>query len=475
MTDENRGIEPRRFTGAGSPAAAPSSDTADLAVVNGVPNPAPLGVRDLFRIRPFRLLWGGQLVSEAGDGLTNLALLLLVNALTGSTAALAAMAIVLAIPPLTIGLIAGTYVDRFDRRRIMLASDLLRAFIVPGFILVGSSGTLWLLYVLAFVQSSVGTFFAPARGAILPRVVPTHGLLAANSLAQATRVISSVLGAALAGVIVGGFGAYWPAFVLDSVSFLASFALILRMPSHVGRVEPSDNPAAGVRGSLGAGLRTVGRSRVLGTTIVALAISMLGLGAVNVLFVPLVVTVLAVGPAWLGPIELAQSSSMILAAGLITVLARRLSPTTIVAVGMAGIAVTISLVAAIDAVWQLLALLFLAGWFVVPLQAAVVTLLQQRTPDGERGRVMSVLQAAMSGAGVLSMGFAGLLGDAIGIREVFLLGGAVTGIGFVVAVIGYRTDRAQSQAAAGAPTPSTAEPIDAPSSTAPGREAPTPV
>ena len=78
-------------------------------------------------------------ISEAGDGLTNLTLLLLVNALTGSTAALAGMAIVLAIPPLTIGLVAGTYVDRLDRRRIMLASDLLRAVVVLGFILVGSA------------------------------------------------------------------------------------------------------------------------------------------------------------------------------------------------------------------------------------------------------------------------------------------------------------------------------------------------
>ena len=97
-------------------------------------SPAPLGVRAVLRIRNYRILWLGQLVSEAGDGLTNLALLLLVNALTGSTAALAGMAIVLAIPPLTIGLVAGTYADRIDRRRIMLASDLLRAVVVLGFI-----------------------------------------------------------------------------------------------------------------------------------------------------------------------------------------------------------------------------------------------------------------------------------------------------------------------------------------------------
>ncbi len=400
----------------------------------------PVGIRDVLRIRDYRLLWTGQLISEAGDGLTNLALLLLVNALTHSTAALAAMAIVLAIPPLTIGLVAGTYVDRVDRRRIMLASDLLRAAFVLGFVAVGGVSTLWLLYLLAFVQATIGTFFGPARGAVLPRIVPTEGLLAANSLAQATRVVSGVIGAGLAGLIVGVAGQFWPAFVLDSLSFLASFLLILRLPATIGHIQAAARAAqAGVRASLLVGVRTIARSRTLSTTIAVLAISMLGLGAVNVLFVPLVVGVLKVGPVWLGPVEFAQSASMILAAGLITTLARRYRPSSIVIVGVAGIAITIALIGATREIWQLLALTFAVGWFVSPLQAAVVTMLQQGTPDGERGRVMAVLQACMSAAGVLSMAVAGIAGDAIGVQQVFFAAGAIVAGGFVVALIGYRS------------------------------------
>ena len=408
-----------------------------------------MGIRDILRIRNYRLLWLGQLISEAGDGLTNLTLLLLVNALTGSTAALAGMAIVLAIPPLTIGLVAGTYVDRLDRRRIMLASDILRGIVVLGFVLVGSASSLWLLYILAFVQSAVGTFFTPARGAILPRIVPREGLLAANSLAQATRVVSGIVGSALAGLIVGLIGTFWPAFILDSLTFFVSFALIARLPAAVGTIQASAHAAAGVRGALLVGLRTIGRSRVLSTTILALAVSMLGLGAVNVLFVPFVVRVLQVGPVWLGPVELAQSASMILASGLIGVLARRLAPSSIVTIAMAGVAVTIAAAGTVVAIWQLLVLMFVIGWFVVPLQAAVITILQQSTPDGERGRVMSVVQAAMSAASVLSMGFAGIVGDAIGIREVMFAAGGITGIGFLVALVGYRRhDGARSAVAA---------------------------
>lgn len=411
--------------------------------------PRQLGARDVLRIPDFRRLWLGQLVSEAGDGLTNLALLLLVNHLTGSTAALAAMAIVLAVPPLTIGLLAGAYVDRADRRRIMLVSDLLRAATVLGFLLVGTADLLWLLFLLAFAQATVGTFFTPARGAIIPRVVTRDGLLAANSIAQATRVVSSILGAGLGGLIIGLVGVYWPAFVIDAMTFLVSFALLVRLDAALGQVAPSTSgAAAGLGRSLAAGLRTVVHSRLLSTTILALAVCMLGLGAVNVLFVPLIVRVLASSTAWFGPLELAQSASMILAAGLVGVLAARLRPATIVTGGLAGIAVVIALVAGVTEIWHVLVLMFAIGWFVTPLQAAVVTVLQSSVPDGERGRIMSVLQAAMSASSVLSMAFAGIAGDVVGVRNVFLIAGAIVAIGAVVSFVGFRVALRSTEPAA---------------------------
>ena len=417
--------------------------------------PAALSARDVLRLPNYRRLWLGQLVSEAGDGLTNLALLLLVNSITGSTAAIAAMAICLAIPPLTIGLFAGAYVDRADRRRIMLASDLLRAIVVLGFVLVGSADSLWLLFVFAFAQASIGTFFAPARGAVIPKVVPREGLLAANSVAQATRVIAGIVGAGLAGLIIGLAGVFWPAFVLDGLSFLASFVLILGLPAVVGQITPSPAqtaastsagatvapapaPTPGIFASLTLGLSRVAQSRLLSTTIASLAVVMLGLGAVNVLFVPLMTRVLVVSPAWFGPLDMAQSASMILAAGMIGAIAARIRPTTIITIGLVGVSVLIALTGAVTAIWQVLLLMFLVGWFVSPLQASVVTLLQTSVVDAERGRIMSVLNAAMSAATVLSMAFAGIAGDVVGVRNVFFLAGAIVAVGAVISLIGFR-------------------------------------
>ena len=188
-----------------------------------------LSARGVMRVPDFRRLFVGQTISDFGDAMTSLALLLVVFKLTGSTAALALMAICLAVPQVTVGVIAGVYVDRWDRRRVMLASDLLRAALVLGFVFVQSADTLWLLYVLALAQAAIGTFFTPARTALIPSIVKNDGLLAANSLSQAGRLIAGVLGTGAAGVIVGLFAVTWPVFVIDSLTFLVSFLFVLRI------------------------------------------------------------------------------------------------------------------------------------------------------------------------------------------------------------------------------------------------------
>lgn len=398
-----------------------------------------LGARDVLRIPDFRRLWIAQGISDVGDGLTLLTLMLLVNELTGSTLALAAVAIVLAIPPLTIGIVAGSYADRWDRRKIMLVSDGLRAVTVLGFVVVDTAAMLPALLVLAFVQASIGTFFTPARGALVPRVVPADGLLAANAVTQATRVIAGVIGAGLAGLIVGIAGTTWPAFVLDAATFAMSMLLVYGVSREAGRPSDAEHVAGtGVGASVAAGLRIVGGTRVLWVTLLALAVTMFGLGAVNVLFLPLLIRVLEVSPAWLGAVDLAQSVSMILSAGLVGVLAARLRATTIVTVCLIGLGVIVALIGQSTSVAHVLFLLFLMGWLVTPVQASVVTLMQTGVEDAARGRVMATLQAAMSGASIASMLFAGVFGDLLGVRTVFLLSGAIVLAGGVLSLVLYR-------------------------------------
>ena len=405
------------------------------------PAPASLGVRDVLRIPSYRNLFAGQAISDIGDGITLLLLLLVINELTGSTAALALMAIAEAVPHFTVGLVAGVYVDRWNRRTVMLAADLLRAGIVLLFALAATAEILPLLYVLAFAQSSVSTFFRPARGALLPRIVPAAGLPAANSLAQASQVIGSVIGAGIAGLLFGTFGSGVVGFAIDAATFLVSFAFVSRIAAEAGRIAGGADHAAerkNVLPALREGFAIVRGSRALSGSLIAAAVSMLGLGAVNVLFVPLIVNDLRVDATWMAGIELAQTTGMILAAGAVAFVARRLAPTTIITLGLAGIGLCIGLMAGVSAVWQVIILLFVVGWMVTPLQAMLQTIVQTTAGDATRGRVVSLLQASLSTASVASMAIGGVLGEIIGIRSVYLAAAVIVLLAAAISFLLFR-------------------------------------
>ena len=404
------------------------------------PNPeTSFGFKDLLKVVNFRYLWLGQVVSDLGNSMTNLALLLLVNRLTGSTAALATMAIVLALPSLTVGLLAGVIVDRSDRKRLMILSDLLRGFFVLGFTLVDTPDKIWILYVFGFVQSSIATFFNPARNALIPNIVPKEGLLSANSISQVSRIIFGLLGTGLAGFIIGQSGQYWQVFTIDSLTFFISMMLIARirydLPSGVGKESMS---AGRVMRELGEGLKLTFSNRILSGAIVAFAVTMLGLGAVNVLLVPLLVNDLKISETWFAGVELSQTVGLILAGSLVASLASRLKPTNILSLGIILLGVVVAFLSGVSEVWHILILLFFAGVFVAPVQASGSTIIQTFVPDDVRGRTGSANNALITSAELASMGLAGVLADMLGARTVFILGGALVSLAGCAAWLIFR-------------------------------------
>ncbi len=403
----------------------------------------PTGFRAPLARRDFRLLWLAQTISDLGDGLTNLALLLLALKLTGSPAAVAATLIVLELPQVTIGLVAGVFVDRWERRRVMLASDLLRAALVVGFVAVGSSSTLWLLFVLAIAQASVGTFFSPARTALVATLLPQDELFAANSLGQLSRVLAYILGESAAGVLVGLTGAYWPAFVVDGLTFLFSVALVSRVAvrSIAGRTGRSN-----VGSELREGLAYVRRSPVLVGTLLAAGTAYLGIGAVNVLWIPLFQNDLHVPTALFGAADLAQAAAMIIGAGFSIRLVRRAGPTRIVTAGLAALGAAVALTGLVTSFWQVLVLLFLIGAIVSPLQAAVTTIVQVSTDEDVRGRVAAALSSVTSSANILSMGLAGLVSAQLGVRGSFGLAGGAIAASSLVALVLFQLARSGRRA-----------------------------
>lgn len=406
------------------------------------PQPRSMGIRDVLRIRDYRQVWLGQAVSDIGDGTTFLLLLLVVNELTHSTTALAIMSIALVVPKFTVGLVAGVYVDRWNRRRVMLVADLLRMVVVLGFALVQRVELVPLLVVLGLLESGIGSFFTPARGALIPHVVPREGLPAANSLSQATMVVASVIGSAIAGVLFGVYHTAWPGFVLDAATFGISFLMVLRVSTSAGQITASDRAehaaSAGVLHSLREGIGVVRRSRLLTGTVLGATVTMLGLGAVNVLFVPLLVDELGVSPAWMAAVDGAQAVSIVMAAMVVAWLMARLAATTIITAALAGLALFTLALAGVTSIIQVIGLLFVVGWFTTPLQAATATIVQTAVPDALRGRTGSLLSASLSTANVTSMALAGIFADLLTTRTVYLLAAGICGAATLVAWLIFR-------------------------------------
>lgn len=183
--------------------------------------------RKVLRNRNFFLLWLGQIISQLGDRLDQMALIAFMYLRApGSTFEIAKMLSFTILPVFLIGPIAGVYVDRWERRRTMYLSDLLRAGLVlsiPLFLFYAKS--LLPVYLVIFLVFSIGRFFVPAKLSILPELVEKDDLLIANSLINTTGMIAAILGFGVSGIVVEWLGAK-SGFYLDSCSFLISATLI---------------------------------------------------------------------------------------------------------------------------------------------------------------------------------------------------------------------------------------------------------
>ena len=183
--------------------------------------------REVLKNRNFFLLWIGQIISQLGDRLGQMALIAFVYMRApGSTLQIAKILSFTIIPVFIVGPLAGVYVDRWDRRRTMFACDFLRSLLVlaiPLFLFYTKS--LAPVYLIIFIAFSIGRFFVPAKLSIIPDLVDKKDLLIANSLVNTTGMIAATLGFGISGVLVEWLGAK-SGFYLNSSTFLISGTFI---------------------------------------------------------------------------------------------------------------------------------------------------------------------------------------------------------------------------------------------------------
>jgi MFS family permease len=181
----------------------------------------------LRRNRNFRLLYIGQTISQLGDWFNAVAVYALLLDLTGSATAVAMMMIVQFLPVAIVGPVAGVVVDRVDRRRLMIATDVVRGFLILGLLIVRRADQVWIAYVVMALTVGASAFFEPARTATIPNVTSEAELLPANALASATWSAMLAVGASIGGIVTAIAGRNI-AFAINAASFFWSAGFILR-------------------------------------------------------------------------------------------------------------------------------------------------------------------------------------------------------------------------------------------------------
>ena len=209
------------------------------------PAPAP-SMFAVFRRRDFSLLWLAQLISTAGSSLTDLAAAIYVYRVTESALAVGLTLMVTAIPSLIVGLLAGVFVDRHDRKRIMIATCLIQSVVVGLIAVIIGIDAIALpgLFALLLLNAGIKQFFDPAHDSLIPELASDEELSAANAFLSIAAFGSTAIGFAGAGLLASTVGIQW-AFILDALSFVVAAGLLVAMGRYTLPV-PEDEASVAV-------------------------------------------------------------------------------------------------------------------------------------------------------------------------------------------------------------------------------------
>lgn len=394
--------------------------------------PEPVRQRSSYRRllgnRTLMLLWGGESVSIVGDSFFNLAVLWIVYVRSGSALQTALVGVAWHLSTILFGPFAGVLADRWDRKRIMVGTNLGAAAVVGGLTLVVAGGHLFPALVLAavFVLNSLTTFLRPARAAVMPAVVGRELLATAEGLFSTVRSVAAFLGNALGGVVVAVVGAAW-ALVLDAASFafVAACIAVARLPRRAARP-----PASGEHSRLPGGFarQLADGWRVIRCHPVTRAMVWLGM-LVNVpsflgsLYPALVDQQLHAGAAAYGAIGAAGVVGGMAGGALAGPLERRVGAGRALAAGWGLGGLSTLGIAASPAVSLTAALQGTLVFGVTAGGVAMGALMVALVPEGYRGRVAGITGSLYVLAIPASTLAAGWLADRVGVAPVIAVGG----------------------------------------------------
>jgi MFS family permease len=421
------------------------------------------------RQRNFVLVWFAGLISLIGDWMLFIALPIYVFILTGSILLTSVIFMVSLAPNLLFGSLAGVFVDRWNRKWTMVVASSLQAVSLLPLLVVNAPDHIWLVYVSAFVESTLGVFFKPAESALLPQLVDDEHLVVANSLSGVNQNLSRLIGPAIGGVVVGLWGVAGVV-RLDLISYVIAALLIAlvsgvtahRSSTNIGEESRENVPGSerGVWRELGQGLRIVFRTRVVAVVFLIFAAMSIGEGLFSILLVVWVKRILHGGALELGWLMSGQAVGGLAGGLLIALMGRRVRPARLL--GMCSLIFGVLDLVIVNtplfagpylppspvpdvtsALVLLVVALFLLVGIVQPgMSTGLMTLLQTNVDNAYLGRIFALVGTVQALMMLGGMALAGFYGDRFGVITLLNGQGGMYICASVVALVFLRRLRA---------------------------------
>jgi DHA3 family macrolide efflux protein-like MFS transporter len=403
-----------------------------MATPSSKPSSTPsstLGFREVLQTPAIKRLWIAQIVSIFGDFLAIFAVISVITFQLHGTPTQVSMILASYMAPLAIvSPLAGVYVDKWNLKRTMIASDLIRGVLVISLIFVRD---LYAIYAIFFAMSTVSSFFLPAQAVAVRTLAPAGGLLAVNALMTQAIQGSQIISPAVSGLMVQFLGAN-SCFVFDVASFFFSAAMVGSLTiqrESVARV------ASSLLQSMGDGFRFIFTHAVISFVMISMASGMFAVRCFGALLSVWVRDVLHSNAALFGTLNSLIGVGMIAGTQSVRRFAQRVSPQHLVIYGLAGMGVAVFITAVFHAVAATGVGMLGIGFFAAFIMITSQTLLQQETPQEMLGRVSSSLMSLMAISQVFAMFVAGPVAQQAGIGNLYFASAAmlliIGGAGFL--------------------------------------------
>ena len=375
----------------------------------------------IIKNRNFGLLWLGHLISHAGDAVYMIALPWLMLELTGSISLTSHVAMLAYLPAVLFGLVAGVIIDRYNRKWIMIFSDILRSLLVAiiPFALIFDFITPLLIGVITFLLASFATFFYPARDSLIPHIVSPEELPAANSAISISGQMSHLMGPLFAGLGISVFG-LTHLFTADAISFLFSIILISFIVISSKTNKHCKHPTK-LQGILD-GLQYVHAHKGLRLLLLLTFINNIFIMGPAIIGLPVFVKeVLKADFGVYAQLETSMAAGMIIGSFIFWKTVKRINPISILLFGIVMDGITYTFLYFANSSFVATLVLLIHGIGIPLITVSRTTIIQAIVPDEYRGRLFAMIYIAVMGTTALSIGLTGAILEKLEADILFLI------------------------------------------------------